>query len=172
MRPDLWFVFVNTKRFIDHERVLFLPAIFDPQDKADFIGSCDGMIHARKIGESFGLAMAEFLALDKPVICWKGGADRHHAAMQPDPELMYGSEGDLLRILRTFGPRPSDGSRRRAVAGFAPEPDMRRFADVFLSEGRGELPKTAPSRKLLRWADTRRSRIAAEWWLGLSKIGM
>ncbi len=168
-RADLWFVFVNTQPFIAHERVLFLPAIFAPQDKADFIGSCDGMLHARKIGESFGLAMAEFLALDKPVICWAGGADRHHLAMQPDPELVYGSAAHLLRILSDFAPRPADGSRRKAVAPFAPEPVMRRFVDVFLGPEDAALPVMTAEVRLKRYLETRLAKSAAEWWIGLSK---
>jgi hypothetical protein len=169
-RKDLWFVFVNTEQKLSHPRVIHLPTIFDPQSKADFIGSCDGMIHARKIGESFGLAMAEFLALDKPVICWAGGADRHHLAMQPDPELVFASSSSLLRILRAFGPEPADGKRRASVADFAPAPVMERFRRVFLDGPDQDFPPTPSATRAARWLRTRATKSAAEWWIGSSKV--
>jgi glycosyltransferase involved in cell wall biosynthesis len=66
--PNIWFVFVNTYKFIHHSRVLFLPVITDPVDKGDFIRACDAMVHGRTIGETFGLAIAEFISLGKPVL--------------------------------------------------------------------------------------------------------
>ncbi|MFI4934113.1 MAG: glycosyltransferase [Caulobacterales bacterium] len=145
-RGDLHFVFVNTAPFIRSSRVKFLPPIYDPQAKANFIAACDGMIHARKAGESFGLAIAEFLALDKPVICWEGGKDRNHVAMVPGRERVYRSGRDLLRILTTFQPHPGTGVYRAAVASFSPEAVMRRFQAVFIDGEDSPAPPPWPFR--------------------------
>ena len=132
-RADLWFVFLNTDRFIDHPRVLFLDPIFDPVEKANFIASCDAMLHGRERGESFGLAMAEFLVLDRPVLCWAGGRDRNHLVLQPDPNHLYRTEAGLMRLLRTIGRAPRDGRTAAAMAPYAPERIAQRFTDVFLT---------------------------------------
>ena len=40
--------------------------------KVKFINTCDAMIHARAMGETFGLAVAEFSKKNKPVIFVSG----------------------------------------------------------------------------------------------------
>jgi hypothetical protein len=51
---------MNIDSFATHERLIFLPGSADLDYKVQFINTCDGMIHARGIGESFGLAYGEF----------------------------------------------------------------------------------------------------------------
>ncbi|HUZ12189.1 MAG TPA: hypothetical protein VMU93_05005 [Caulobacteraceae bacterium] len=142
-RRDLCFAFLNTEPFIRSERVRFLAPVYDLKSKSDFVTSCDAMLHARKAGEGFGLAVAEFLFFDKPVICWAGGKDRNHLELVPDRRHVYRSATDLLRILLGFRPAPSDGRYRAAVARFAPPQAMARFADVFI-EGRVEAKAPPP----------------------------
>ena len=132
-RADLWFVFVNTKPFMDHPRVKFLPGVVELGDKADFIAACDAMLHSRYKGESFGLAMAEFLFMGKPVLCWGGGADRHHLALQPDPSNVYRTAAELDAMLMRAHGVGDPGRCRAAVADFSPERVAHRFVAEFLS---------------------------------------
>lgn len=74
-RSDIVFVFINTQPFIEHSNVIYLPPSFDQQFKSNFINSCDAMIHGREMGETFGLAMMEFLYFNKPVLAWEKGND-------------------------------------------------------------------------------------------------
>jgi hypothetical protein len=136
-RRDLHFAFLNTRPFIQHERVCFLEPVYDLVGKSNFIASCDGMLHARKAGEGFGLAPAEFLSFDKPVIRWEGGKDRNHLHMAPDPPRVYRTARDLLRILLAFQREDARGHWRAAVEGYAPAAAMRKFSEVFI-EGPGE----------------------------------
>lgn len=132
-RADLHFIFVNTQPFIAHERVRFLDPIIDLQEKADFIGACDAGLNAKKIGESFGLAVAEFLALGKPCFAWAGGMDQHQVRMVPRGDWLYRTRRDLVRLLCEFVPEPRDAElARAAVARYAAAPVIRRFAEVFL----------------------------------------
>jgi len=107
-KSNLYFVFMNTEKFIEHERVIFLPKHIDIETKAKFINSCDAMIHARGIGESFGLAIAEFTALEKPIITWKHDGPRntsedlHHINVLGNTGIYYKDENDLYNILVTF----------------------------------------------------------------------
>ena len=67
-RLDLWFVFQFTEPFYKHERIIYLNGTPDLNQKVKFINTCDAMIHARYIGESFGLSCAEFSIRNKPII--------------------------------------------------------------------------------------------------------
>lgn len=98
-RKDIWFVFINTEKFCNHERVLFRDAIVEPQEKADFIATCDAMLNARFIGETFGLAIAEFCYGNRPYLCWSGGRDKNHIHLQRNPEFIYRSGADLEAML-------------------------------------------------------------------------
>lgn len=131
-RPDIWFAFVNTEKFCDHPRVLFKAPLIDPQQKADYIGSCDIMLHARSIGETFGLAIAEFAAGGRPFLCWAGGRDRNHIWMQTNPDFVYRGQGDLERKLLAL-------QKHDCVIAGGPVRDFEsarvipKFIDVFLS---------------------------------------
>ncbi|MCA8969034.1 MAG: hypothetical protein KDC95_04600 [Planctomycetes bacterium] len=130
-REDLWFVFVNTMPFDDHPRVVFLNAIVDPGKKASFIDACDGMIHARGMGESFGLACAEFAIRGKPIITWFCSRDRFHIDVLRDKGIYYTDRQDLDRILHAFAAR--EGDFDAYSERFGPETVMRTFEDVFLT---------------------------------------
>ncbi len=69
-RNDIWFVFQYTEPFYEHERIIYLDPTADLNEKVRFINTSDVMIHARNIGESFGLSCAEFSIRNKPVITY------------------------------------------------------------------------------------------------------
>lgn len=130
-RTDYWFVFLNTNKWIDHPRVLFLDAIYDAQHKANFITSCDAMIHARLEGESFGCAIAEFLYFHKPVLAWTGGTDQNHLHMLQGNPLMYENEQDLELKLNSFYVANYDWRSR--VTDYSPQKVMHKFEKVFFT---------------------------------------
>lgn len=130
-RSDYWFVFLNTIKWIDHPRVLFLDPVHDLQHKANYIASCDAMIHARDRGESFGCSIAEFLYFNKPVIAWTGGSDRNHIEMLKDSPLLYDNAKDLELKLNSFYVANYDWQSR--IKEFEPKPVMDKFNKVFLS---------------------------------------
>ncbi|WP_417669987.1 hypothetical protein [Roseibium sp.] len=133
-RKDIFFLFVNTDRFCEHERVIHLPAVYSNEDKSAFIATCDVGLNAKKIGESFGLANAEFMALGKPVFSWAGGKDQNHVVMTPKSEWLYHGRLDLLALFTDYCTNASDQQlSRRSVAQFLPEAVMRQFEEVFLS---------------------------------------
>jgi hypothetical protein len=160
-RPDLWIMLLNTERFLEHERVVHLPRTLDRQRVSDFVASCDLGLNGRRSGESFGLAVAEYLAQDKPVLVWEGGRDRHHLALVDDSAFRYRTRADLTQRLLRFEPRPWGGRWRARVAPFAPEPVMADFARVFLAPGEQAKPRLPPAFRLrarakerwLRWRD-------------------
>ena len=110
-RKDLYFVFLNTAKFIDHPRAKFLPMTTDIDRKFKFINSCDAMIHSRLDGEIFSQAVAEFSICNKPIVTWSGlinwngqivnqpGYDTGHLAVLKEDGIYYHGPNDLENIL-------------------------------------------------------------------------
>ncbi len=133
-RSNLHFLFVNTEKFLEHARAHFLPPVISPSEKARFINSCDAGLNGKKIGESFGLAIVEFLHFGKPVFSWAGGMDQNHVHLTPERTWNYRTKRDLLRLLTEYVPDPADSDlARNSVECYRPEPVMKRFENAFLS---------------------------------------
>lgn len=124
------FLFVGTEPFVNHPNVRFINEIHNPLKKANFINTCDCMLHARQRGESFGLSIAEFLSLNKPVFAWNNGHDRNHIEMLKDSGTLYNSIPELDTMLHTVKDFNEDWTKR--VEAFKPSVVMPKFKDVFL----------------------------------------
>lgn len=125
------FLFVGTEPFIDHPNVRFINEIYDLQKKSNFIETCDCMLHARQRGESFGLSIAEFLSLNKPVLAWNGGHDKNHLDMLKDSGTLYNNDNDLDYMLNNLSSFKQDWTQR--VKAYEPDPVMKKFNEVFLT---------------------------------------
>lgn len=125
------FLFVGTEPFIDHPNVKFINEIHSPQKKANFIATCDCMLHARSRGESFGLSIAEFLSLNKPVFAWNGGLDRNHIDMLKNTGTLYNSDIDLMYKLHHIEEFQYDWLS--IVEEYKPKNVMKKFNEVFLA---------------------------------------
>lgn len=128
------FLFVNTKKFIDHPNVIFLPPIIGKQEKTDFIMACDGMIHARSDGESFGLSICEFLYLNRPVISFGGGRDKNNVKILGEYDLIYNSPYELLDKFFKVKYNMYNLHYEYLVKSFSPESVMNKFKEVFLND--------------------------------------
>jgi hypothetical protein len=98
---DIYFIFINTHKFIEHSHIKFLPPITSDEDKLAFITSCDAMIHARADGETFGIACGEFSVCNKPVITCVCG-DTAHIDILGDRCITYTNSTELEKILVNF----------------------------------------------------------------------
>lgn len=125
------FLFMGTQPFVEHPNVKFINETHNVQKKANFINTCDVMLHARERGESFGLSIAEFLSLNKPVLAWNDGHDLNHIDMLKDSGLLYNDSTDINRILNSLPDFKEDWTKR--VEQFKPVPVMNKFKEVFLS---------------------------------------
>jgi hypothetical protein len=107
-RSDIYFIFLNTERFYTHKNIIYLNKTSDIVLKTSFINLCDAMIHARQIGESFGLSIAEFTSVGKPIITWKHQGEKypnediHHIKVLGDSGVYYTDEYDLYDIFTNF----------------------------------------------------------------------
>lgn len=94
---NVYFLFMNTKRFYNHPRIIYLERSVDLIYKTKFINTCDAMIHARRDGETFGLAIAEFSIRNKPIITCPCG-DLEHILILKDKAITYNNMNELIDI--------------------------------------------------------------------------
>jgi hypothetical protein len=132
-RKDLFFIFMNITPFAQHERIIFLPGNSDINYKMQFINTADGMIHARGIGESFGLACGEFSIKNKPVMTYAMSPQRSHIEILGDKALLYKGRGDLESLLLEFDRQWQHEKSWDAYSkNFSPNVIMSKFNQVFI----------------------------------------
>jgi hypothetical protein len=129
IRDDYYFLFQNTEVFINHPRVLFLDATPDMNFKVKFINTCDAHLHARAVGESFGLTCGEFSIRNKPVITWNGSVERNHIDILGEKALLYNNYDDLMNLLLTFDKNKFDDWN--CYRDYLPEPVMDKFKKLY-----------------------------------------
>ena len=86
-RKDIYFLFLNIKKFCKHPRVIFLKGTSNEFYKEKFLNTCDAMIYGRSLGESFGLACGEFAIKYKDIISYKFNRHRSHKYNLPKKKL-------------------------------------------------------------------------------------
>ncbi len=135
-RSDIWFVFLNVHQdALRDPRVICLPGNADLGFKANFIESCDAMLHARRLGESFGLACGEFSLRNRPVLTWGGSPHRCHLEILGDRALVWDDAASLARLLLDLDRRSlSAGQWDCYSAAFNPKVVMEKFQRVFLDD--------------------------------------
>lgn len=126
----VYFVFLNTMKFIEHQNVIFLKPIVDISMKTEFIMGCDAMLHARKGGETFGLCVGEFSVCEKPVICYKYAkeGEDHHLKTLGEDGFYYESVKELVNIILKI----KGVSGKNCYLKYSPENVMDQFKKVFL----------------------------------------
>lgn len=102
-RNDVFFIFMNINKFCnDHPQVIHLPGSWNLQTKAEFIHSCDAMLHARSGGETFGLAVAEFSICNKPVVTYSLSGESCHLELLGERGIFYKESEDLYDIVNNL----------------------------------------------------------------------
>lgn len=132
---EIFFLFMNTDKFCcsDRVNVIFLPGSSDKLEKQSFVESCDAMLHARKGGETFGLAVGEFSIMNKPVITYNSSdGHRHHIDILGDKGILYDDHTSLERIIMNFSSIRASREDWIAYQQFSPARVLRTFVDVFL----------------------------------------
>lgn len=124
--PNVYFVMMNTSPFYTHPRILYLPCTTNVEYKVQFINTCDAMIHARTMGETFGLAVAEFSIKNRPVITCQCG-DTEHIRILGDKALLYNSTESLLDLFRNIKNIRETRTNWNAYELYSPENVMQRF---------------------------------------------
>jgi|SRR5450631_2491480 hypothetical protein len=144
--PHVYFIFMNISPFAQHERIIFLLSNSDMTYKVKFINTCDAMIHARGIGESFGLACGEFSIRNKPVITYALSPQRNHIDVLGSKAIQYKGPKELEKIFLEFDKDWSASQNWDCYSRkFSPLPVMKKFDEVFLQNGSSSADKISIS---------------------------
>jgi hypothetical protein len=131
--PRLHFLLMNTDRFgPPRPNVHSLRGTADLARKAKFIATCDAMLHARYCGETFGLAVAEFSCLNKPIFTFEHSPDRHHLEVLGRRAFRYRDAAELRKQILAFAPDPQ-GDWRVFNDLCRPENVMQKFREAFIT---------------------------------------
>ena len=129
---NCYFLFLNTNKFYEHPRIIYLDRNIDLNYKVKFINTCDVMIHARSDGETFGLAVAEFSIKNKPIITCMCG-DLEHIKILGNKAIIYGNKEELLNIFKNIKSTITSRNDWNAYDLYAPEYVMSLFKNMFLN---------------------------------------
>jgi len=130
---NIYFLFMNTNIFYKHPKIIYLDLTTNMEIKAQFINTCDVMLHARSTGETFGLAVAEFSLLNKPVITCQSG-DLEHIEILGDKAIVYRNENDLINIISNVRKIINSRCDWNAYRQYSPENVMRLFDELIFSD--------------------------------------
>lgn len=134
-RMPEWFFWINrrVRKALRSGRLIYLDQIVDMDHKERFMNTCDAMLHARRRGETFGIAIGEFSVRGKPVIVHYSDKtrDRCHYDILGDTANYYQSRTELRD---TLSRRAKDLIVSDAYFQFYPDQVMQKFAHVFLSD--------------------------------------
>ena len=126
-RQDCYVLFMNYEPFLNHPRAIFLQRSTDTAFKEAFVRACDAMLHARRQGESFGLACAEFSVQSKPIFSYAHTPDRHHQHVLGEAALLYRNAEHLEHLLLSFDPATLPACDYGAYRRYTPERVMEAF---------------------------------------------
>jgi len=139
--PEIYFLFMNTQQFCDPlPNIIHIEKTIDVNEKVEFINTCDAMLWARNIGESFGLSIAEFSSKNKPVVLTPNlkinpKVDVAHIYFMKEKGIWY-NEDNLNLILTTFLTKDNRKEIAKkdwnAFKDYTPENVMKLFKRVFI----------------------------------------
>lgn len=141
-RQDIYFLFMNkpnsmSRANIHHPRIIYLSASADLEERTKFINTCDAMLHAKAIGESFGLAVLEFATRNKPVLTTAAThpypiGQNHHLDVLQDKAINYNNMTTLVELMLKLDKKEIAKQNWLPSRLFAPAEVMQEFRAVFL----------------------------------------
>jgi hypothetical protein len=90
------------------------------------------MLHARKVGESFGLSCAEFSIRNKPIITYYNSPEKNHIDTLGERGIYYENKSDILYILRNLDKNEINQLEWNCYQDYSPEKVVQKFKEVYL----------------------------------------
>jgi hypothetical protein len=129
-RKDIYFIFMNTPEFHQHNQIKYIPATTDIDEKNKFIMTCDAAIVPERMGHTFGMVCGEFSINNKPNIIYNGHVwNTAHIDIQGDEALHFKTPEEFYKVLNTFEKKEY---KLKAYDYYNPENIMKEFKEVFL----------------------------------------
>jgi len=128
---NIYFLFMNTPKFVDNHKVIFLDPIADMGEKLRFIQTCDAYLECGSLGHTMGLSMGEFSVKNKPIIAYKGPVwNTAHYDILKDKAFYFHDRTEFKKILTTF--QKIKGVDLNCYKKFSPNRVMEIFEKIFL----------------------------------------
>jgi len=117
--------------------IRYLPQISSIDAKERFFNACSCMLHARFMGETFGLAVAEFSIRNKPVLTYTGPleqhlADQEHIRILGRKGYYYSNAEDIVAIISDWVLNGIPSRDYNAYRSYSPNRIMDDFKRIFL----------------------------------------
>ena len=133
VRKDITFLFLNINKFYNHPRIIFLKGTTDEVYKKKFVNTCDAMIYARSLGESFGLSCGEFAIQDKPIVSYRFNRHRSHKFNSFKGNFFeYKTFKELYFLLTNFK-KNKRLIKKNKYKKYSSKKVMREFNNIFLN---------------------------------------
>lgn len=132
--PNVYFLMVNTSKFCrEKPNIIHLEKIIDLHKKVEFINTCDAMIHARQMGETFGAAVSEFSMRNKPIITCIG-CDNEHLNILKGKCFIYNNPASLYNIFIYIFSNINEIREKdwNQYKNYTPENIMDKFNELFI----------------------------------------
>ena len=127
----IYFLFLNIKKFHNHRRAIFIKGTFNINKKTQFINTCDAMLHARSLGESFGISCAEFAIKNKPILSYGFCRQRAHFEICNNNIIKYYSYNDIILKIINFN-KNKKYITRNLEKKFSEKETIYKFKKIFL----------------------------------------
>ena len=139
--PQIYFLFANFNRFSPEAlpNIIHLETITDLAEKVRFINTCDAMLWAQNMGETFGIAMGEFSSQNKPILAKNIGLSNPnlsnigHVHLLGEKALWYTNPNNLTELLLNFNPAVERLKDWNVCKEYTPEKVMQQFKAVYLT---------------------------------------
>lgn len=103
---DVYFLYMGVDSFLKPRwwkkslpNVFFLAPNSDITMKQKFINTCDALLHARERGETFGITVAEFAIMGKPILTFANSPEKAHIMELKDKAYYYRNSKELKDLL-------------------------------------------------------------------------
>lgn len=128
---SIYFIFMNTNKFYEHDRIIYLKGTTDMYEKRKFINTTDALLHGRDRGETFGLTCGEFAICKKPVFTFEHTYEKEHMNILGDQIIKYTNPTDLMYKLCSFK-KGSFNMDNNGYMNCDPMTVMQKFKTIFL----------------------------------------
>lgn len=140
--PNVYFLFMPKPWSLENRslppNILFLPVTVDAKEKRKFVNTCNAMIHAKDIGESFGIACMEFSAANKPVLTHysKFVTQNQHIVNLGSKAWIFNDKQSCIQQMNTLIRSKDEVNMQNwnVADAFTPTKCMKQFQDVFIAK--------------------------------------
>lgn len=131
---NIFFVFVNTFNFYNHNQIIFLDKIIDDDIKNKYISTLDAYIEAGTLGHSFGIACGEASINNKPIILYDSPNlwNRAHIDIIGDKGLYFTDSESFYKIITEFDPKNYIHKDLNAYIDYTPKKIIKIFKETFI----------------------------------------